>query len=148
MQKLQKRSLSPQYPVLERSSQPRRSERLRGDKQVLSQQGLDLSSSISLIPTTNAQIVAAPFINMEDPVASFDSSLAPNTSFVGTVSPFVPFSIKPFVSHDYGKLLHIDLAWEMAKASFSANDNHIVLNQQVCQVIGKQGVEELRRRLR
>lgn len=85
---------------------------------------------------------------MEDPFVALNSVRALDMNSHRPIPAFTRLSTKSTMSPDYYKLLHVDLAWEMAKASLSVNNNHVVLNGHVCQVIGKDGVEELKRRLR
>lgn len=42
----------------------------------------------------------------------------------------------------------VDVTWEMAKTSFAANNNQIVISPSVYQMIGAMGIEELKCRLR
>ena len=85
---------------------------------------------------------------MEDPFVALNSVQTLDMNFHCSVPAFTRLSTKPTTSPNYYKLLHVDLAWEMAKASLSVNNNHVMLNEHVCRVIGKDGIEELKRRLR
>lgn len=46
------------------------------------------------------------------------------------------------------KAMEVDLAWQMACASMTANNNQIIINAQVYNTIGRIGLEELKLRLR
>lgn len=49
---------------------------------------------------------------------------------------------------DERKAMVVGLAWQMACASMTANNNQIIINAQVYNTIGRIGLEELKLRLR
>lgn len=64
------------------------------------------------------------------------------------MSTTLPSQVAALDAVDERKVMEIDLTWQMACASMTANNNQIVINAQVYHTIGRTGLEELKLRLR